>query len=351
VYLLSSTGRVDLATLPRFVSGVGLTEYHAPPSDTVPLVVQPLNGPALLAGRDGLLRARVVDEAAPDSVVAYLRPTAGGFFRGYRMQHDAGYEFEASIPAADLVVGPHEYVITVYHGGRPTTFPDSRPQAPWDWNYVGSTAWPLRVVGAATPLVLFDPATDVNLLAFSRVGDAGRRGLFRVGYSPVTARPLFHLELPSYPNGEALDDYTASLVVLDRVGPRLETITHAQALSIRARGIGPRQALHVTLMEDDGTSWTTAVPLDTAWVERTIPIADFVAGRGVLLPQGFPGTWNYWVGPAAGRGGPDDRLRLEHLERLQFSLRREDGVVGQPGEYGVEVEWVALHFRSEAPPR
>jgi hypothetical protein len=344
VYLLSASGNVDVASLPRFVSGVGLTEYHAPPADTVALVVQPLSDPVLLAGREGTLRARVVDVAAPDSVVAYVRPTAGGFFRGYRMRHDRDYEFVASIPAADLMAGPHEYVISAWRDGRPTTFPDGRSQAPWDWNYVGTSAWPLGVVEEGTPLVLFEPASDANMLAFSRVGDAGRRGLFRVGYSPATGLPSFHLELPSHSNGEPLADYTASLVLLDRVVPRRETIHTASALRVRARGIGPRQTLHLTLMEDDGTSWTTGLPLDTAWVERNIPLAGLTAGRGVLLPQGFPGTWNYWVTPAAGRGGATDRFRPAHLERLQLSLRREDGVAAGPGQYGVEVESVVMHF-------
>jgi hypothetical protein len=102
--------------------------------------------------------------------------------------------------------------------------------------------------------------------------------------------------------------------------------------------------LHVTLMEDDGTSWTTAIAVDSAWNERLIPLAQLAAGRGVLLPQGFPGEWNYWVGPAAGRGGAADRPRLDHVERLQLSLRREEGVSAKPGTYGVEVEWVALGF-------
>ena len=43
-----------------------------------------------------------------------------------------------------------------------------------------------------------------------------------------------------------------------------------------------------------------------------------------------------------------DRPRLEHLERLQLSLRHEDGVVVTPGRYGVEVEWVTLGFGSGA---
>jgi hypothetical protein len=50
------------------------------------------------------------------------------------------------------------------------------------------------------------------------------------------------------------------------------------------------------------------------------------------------------VGPAEDRGGKADRPRLDHLERLQLSLRREDGVVLRPDSYGVEVGWVTLEF-------
>jgi hypothetical protein len=50
------------------------------------------------------------------------------------------------------------------------------------------------------------------------------------------------------------------------------------------------------------------------------------------------------VGPAAGRGTAGDRPRLDHIERLQLSLRREAGVTISPGSYGVEVEWVTLAF-------
>src|SRR3989442_4072418 len=90
-------------------------------------------------------------------------------------------------------------------------------------------------------------------------------------------------------------------------------------------------------MEEDATSWSAAVPVDSSWSERALPLAAFTLGRGVLLPEGFPGEWNYWVGPAGGRGGSPDRLRLEHVERLQLSLRRNEG-------RGVEVESVVLGF-------
>jgi hypothetical protein len=97
-------------------------------------------------------------------------------------------------------------------------------------------------------------------------------------------------------------------------------------------------------MEDDGTSWSAAVPVDSSWSEQSISLAKFAIGRGVLLPQGFPGEWNYWVGPAEGRGDKGGLLRLDRVERLQLSLRREDGSVIRPDRYGVEVEWVSLEF-------
>jgi hypothetical protein len=64
----------------------------------------------------------------------------------------------------------------------------------------------------------------------------------------------------------------------------------------------------------------------------------------VKLPQGFPGEWNYWVGPAEDRGGAGDGPRLERVERLQLSLRREQGTTVTPDGYGVEVESVTLEF-------
>ena len=203
---------------------------------------------------------------------------------------------------------------------------------------------PYFAVSPRTPLVLFDPGSDVSRLAFTRIGDAGRRGLFRLALSEMTARPIFQLALPVDTSGWSPPDYTASLVITDRIGSRQETVAGADALQLRVRGLGPRQTLHVTLMEDDGTSWTTAVPVDSGWRESTLPLSNFTVGRGVLLPQGFPGQWSYWVGPAAGRGTTGDRMRLEHVERIQLSLRREDGVRVTPGSYGVELESITLRF-------
>jgi predicted alpha/beta superfamily hydrolase len=323
---------------------VGFAEYHPPPGDTLPPSVQSLAAPQYLAGRDAEIRARVVAVTPPDSATLFVRPRAGGFYRGVAMRRAGSYEYAATVPAAVLREGPHEFVITVFRGDAPITFPEGLPSLPWAWNYHGRASWKLDVVAPRSPLRLFDPGADAGRLAFTRIGDAGRRGLFRVAFSEVTGSPVFHLELPVDSSGWGPDDYTASLVIDDRVRARGETLGAAEALDLRLRGLGPRQVLHVTLMEDDGTSWTAAVPVDSAWTDRVVPLSAFTAGRGVLLPQGFPGQWSYWVGPADGRGVAGDRPRPDRLERLQLSLRREQGVTPAPGRYGIEVESVVLRF-------
>src|SRR2546428_6009697 len=346
VYVLSASGPVDPATLPARVGQVGFTESHAPPPDSFPPSVQPLAAPEYLVGRPAELAARVVDRTQPDSAKVFIRPTAGGFYQGFAMRPAGGYVYAASVPAAALREGPNAFVITLFRRDSVVTFPDGLHLLPTAWDYYGSASWKLDVVGAQTPLRLFDPSGDAARLAFTRIGDAGRRGLFRLTWSAITGEPVFHFELPVNASGAGPADYTASLVIRDRVRARQETIVGADEVRGRLRCLGLHQTLHVTLMEDDGTSWSAAVPVDSSWSEHSLPLAAFSLGRGVLLPEGFPGEWNYWVGPAAGRGGSGDRPRLERVERLQLSLRREEGggVTVTPGRYGVEVESIVLRF-------
>jgi len=293
---------------------------------------------------DDTISARIVDVTAPDSARLYIKPSAGGFFRGFAMKQTGGYTYAAALPAGTLTEGPWQLVITVFRGDSARTFPDGVAGKPADWDFSGERRWMLDVVSKTTPIRLFEPVRDAERLAFTRIGDAGRTGLFRLGMSPVTGRAVFHFELPVTASGWSPADYTASLTIKARIKARAETIAGADALHIRLRGLGAHQVLTVTLMEDDGTSWSAPVIADSTWSEVKIPLTSFTVSRGVLLPEGFPGEWNYWVGPAARRGGPGDHPRLDRIERLQLSLRKEEGVAVRPGSYGVEVESVALSF-------
>ena len=344
VYVLSAAGAVDAASLPARLGHLQFGEFYPPPADTLPTVVQPLVAAEYLAGRDAELKARIVAHPDLDSATLFVRRTAGDWYRAVAMRPAGPWEYAATVPANLLREGPYEFVITLYAGTTRTTYPEGTNRIPWAWDYYGRGSYRFDVVGPATPAVVFDPARDAGRLAFTRIGDAGRRGIFRLVPSAATGRTAFHLELPVDSAGRGPPDYTASLVIADRIRGRRETIAGAEALQLRLRGLGASQVLHVTLMEDDGTSWTTALTVDSSWSERSVPLSSLTAGRGVLLPQGFPGQWSYWVGPAEGRGGAGDRLRPERIERIQFSMRRENGVTALPGGYGVEIESATLSF-------
>ena len=60
---------------------------------------------------------------------------------------------------------------------------------------------------------------------------------------------------------------------------------------------------------------------DTTWSERTIPLARFRAARSAMLPEGFPGEWNYWLSAPPGRGGAGDAVRPGEIERVQLAVR------------------------------
>ncbi|HYJ78371.1 MAG TPA: hypothetical protein VEW03_02120, partial [Longimicrobiaceae bacterium] len=282
--------------------------------------------------------------APPDSVIAWVRPVGPGWFRRFPMRRVGAYDYRATVPADTFPEGVYRWVVSVRQGAATTTYPQGVSGAPWDWDFQADEFWHTTVVPPSAPLRLLRPAEDVPLLAFTRIGDGGRTGLFRLVNSAATGEPALHLELPVNDRGESPEDYTASLVVLDRIAGRGESLAGATGVRVRLRGIGARQRLHLTLMERDGTSWSAALEPGTAWSEPTIPLAAFRPARGVKLPLGFPGRWNYWVEPAAGRGAPGDALRLADVERLQLSLRREEGLAVQPGSYGVEVESVTVVF-------
>ena len=348
VYVLSARGPVARATLPAFVGRVRFGEYHGPPADTAPLTVALLPHGDQVAGQPFAVAAHVVDSVRPSAVTLWVRPTGTGRFRPYPMQPAAAYEYRAALAAGTLGEGVYEYAISVAHGDSVVTFPEGLHRRPTDWDFDGQQFWTTRVVRPEVALRLFAPAEDAVRMAFTRIGDGGRQGLFRLVPTGVAGAPVFHVELPVAAR-RPLDDYTASLVVEDRVAARGTSITRASGLTLRARALTAGQRVHVTLVEHDGTSWGAVIALDTAWAEHTVSLADLRPVRSAMLPEGFPGEWNYWLGPASGRGGAGDTLRRAAIERLQLSLRAADVSPAATAPAGVEVESVALTFPSDPP--
>ncbi|HEX6590360.1 MAG TPA: hypothetical protein VF039_15240, partial [Longimicrobiales bacterium] len=291
VYVLSADSSLALESMPDLVPGthVRFDEFVAPAPDSWPLYAGLLDAPEQhVAGESLSIRARVVPTFGdPDSVTLWVAPGGRSWFRPFPMTPSDAYEWSATVPADVLGAGVHQMMLSVKQGDSTTTFPSRVPRAPTSWDFGRQEAWRISVVSPTTALALLDAGRDVGELAFSRIGDGWREGVFRVALAEPTGEAALHLELPMNVGGISPEDYTTSLFVGDRIASRGESIDHADAVRLRIRGIGDHQVVHVTLVEDDGTSWSAPVAVwGTEWRELVIPLERFRGARGVKLPQG-----------------------------------------------------------------
>jgi hypothetical protein len=224
--------------------------------------------------------------------------------------------------------GEFQFSLEATIDGRVITFPkDSPVSSTRAESYVAS------VVSSRSSFPLFDPEKDIPHLAFSRSEEARNRIASPIEGS-VPGRHAFSFRFPL----EAMsEDFTASLYIGDRIADRGSTVKEAKFIRIHLKGVTAPTVFHLTLVEKDGAAWSQKVFASTAWGDVDIPLSGFLSSRSVMLPQGYPGTWSYWLSPPRHAAEID----LGNVERIQFSLRREDfgsieSLAGTKSSVGIE---------------
>jgi hypothetical protein len=308
-YLLSREGVKDRGKLPQRVGQIGLTEFICPPSPNLPLQILPHVRDTYSTDAALVVGAEAIDFTPPRLMTFHARVTGRASFRSFPLAPKRGYHYESTIPAGTFSAGALECYFTAATETGEVRFP-----AP------GEKTLTARLIAPGTPIALFDAEHDIGRLVFTRIGDGVRHGIFQRREATDTEPAALRLFFP-LGHDRTLDDYTASLAVKDGMLERRAQVVTASALQIRARSNLARQEIYLTLVEADGTSWCHRLTLSTNWQERVISVSEFELARGVKLPLGFPGRWNYWLKPAKGRGGPNDRPRLEAVEHFQMSFR------------------------------
>jgi hypothetical protein len=134
-----------------------------------------------------------------------------------------------------------------------------------------------------------------------------------------------------------------SLSVKEKIRARNGYLDNAKGITIRIRGDLMGQSAYLTLMESDGTAWSSLIDITEDWKELIIPFEKLRAGKGVLLPLGFPERWNYWVTPAQGRGGPEDNIKPEKIENVQLSIRPSGSELPEKDPL-IEVSLININF-------
>lgn len=303
VYLLSQDASVDLTLLPGRIGEIGLREFVCPAAPAMPAQIL-FEGPSeYVTGQPASVAVQVVDSDLPMEVALHYRAPGTAVFQTIPMSRNRAYRYTAMV--GFLFAANGNYYFTAQTKSGEVRFPAAN----------GLLA--VRTVAPSAPLRLFDASADIPALVYTRIGDTVRHGIFKTLPATATEPAALRLMLPLSMD-KTLDDYTASLAVKPRVTVRGELPKRAPALHIKARGSGGAPVVYVTLVESDGTAWSTRLEPADHWTDIVVPLSDLQLARAVKLPLGYPERWNYWTTPATNHREQVDPAAVEHV---QISLR------------------------------
>lgn len=323
VYTLTKQGLKIEEVPTEQVGGIPYGQFIVPAQENLPLEIAHEPIETVYSNKPLSIKTRLVDEERIDSVKLFIK-TKGSWFKSFDMESVNTYDYQVEIPQDFLESGYYEYMISVYQGNNVTTFPSELDKIPTDWDFYINDTWNLKVIDNKQPIGIFSPKDDLSKLSFTRIGDNIRSGIFTLLPTDKDDNGLIKLKIP-FNLDKNLEDYSFSLFVGDQI-KTLNNIDEIRGLSINGKGKGDA---YVTLIESDGTPWTARIPFNDKWQARTILISDFKIGKGIMLPQGFPGNWNYWLLPPDQRGGEDDSLNIGKVEQLQVSMRPDKNQNGE----------------------
>jgi len=330
VYVLHRKEVLNRNELPREVDGVGLDEFVCPIAPDFPAELLPRVNRVYLAHEPAVLAVDVIAAEAPSAVSVHFQGEGEGPVRTVELHSSGGFRYSVEVDSIGAAGTAIEFYFTAEVAGDLVRFPVE------EGSMLRAT-----VAGKGELMGLFAPDEDFQKLSYTRIGDGIRHGISErrpaTGSEPASLRLFLPLS-----RDRGLDDYTASMVVKERVLERTSVLSDKSVLQVKARGSRDGQQLHVTLVEADGTSWSVPVDLGEEWREFSVPLHQFKIARGVMLPLGFPGRWNYWLTPAQGRGGPEDQVRPLQIEQLQFSLRPDGSDTNGRGDEWADVASVSL---------
>lgn len=320
-------------------------EFHAPAATAgAPRIVHTPPAEAE-SGRPTPVRVTVSSAERPDSVVVFFvgGQGPGGWMPPVRLASSGGPVYTGELPARRP--GLLEYRITVFAGGRATSFPGAAPGVPWDWDFTGQGTFTVPVVEARHPLALFDAARDRHrMLLPSWFAYVRFRSDFVEGR---TAGDLaFRAEVPDF--GPEPHHFAARAHLSGPPPGRLAAFGPEAVLRVVARSAGrERDRLEVAITLADGSAWSAVVDTTPEWKTYEIPVASLRRSDLFLLPRPYPAFPPYRFRASGDAAAPD----LATLDGVQFAVGREHFAPEElDGTHGFEVESVELVPDREFPP-
>ena len=351
VWLLSAREHINRSTLPTRIARVGFAEYHLNERVSYPDLILPLSPAEYPAGRPVEIRARVANDVLPDEVSLWVR-AAGmrSFGKATPMHRSQGNDYVAVLASDVVSPGLHEYVVSARTGTRVLTFPGAVPKQPGDWPFHTDTFWSFRVIPAGTAMRLLNPNKDYARLSFVRPGEQFRVPFFQIVPGESADEAALSLSLPDL-GADTPERYAGALYVGDVIAARESDAARADSLEIKLRSLGgAHKTLQVTLVEQDGSAWSTPVVAGATWSTVAVPLGNLHISRSIHIPSPYPGLWNYWRASPANRGRAGDHIHVEDVERLQLAVTANAGETAGDDAKSVAVESIQLRFTNSNQP-
>jgi hypothetical protein len=345
VWLLSKGAAPERSALPAQLHRVGFDEYHVNERQSYPDLVLSLTPQEFVAGAPFSLRVRVANDVLPDQVRLWMRAAGTtAFGPPVDMRRERGNDYVAPFAADALAPGLYEYAVSTQTGARISSFPGGVAGEPHQWPFRLDHSWTLRLTPPGTAIRLFNPRTDYAQLSFVRPGEQHRDAFFRLSPGNSSDESALTLDLPEL-GRDTPARYAAALYIGDVLAAHASDAPQADALQVTLRADrGTRKSLEITLVEKDGTAWSTTMQAGAEWARVRVPLASLRAGGSIHIPSPYPGLWNYWRASAQGRGGSNDRPALAQLERLQLTVMANQGERAGEDASGVSVQSIELGF-------
>jgi hypothetical protein len=348
IWLLHSREQIDQASLPARIDRVDFSEYHVNKPVAYPDFVGSLAPKEYMSGSRIEIRARVANSVVPDAVNLWIRAAGMRFSgKGIPMTRFQGNDYVAVVEPDVLAPGLYEYAVSTITGARATTFPGSVPRQPIDWPFRTDTLWSFRVTPSGTPMRLLNPKEDYMRLSFLRPGEQYRMPFFQIAPGESADESALSLALPDLGN-DTPQRYAAALFVGDIVAARKADAPRAKSLDVKLRAVGgARKTILVTLIEQDGSAWSTSAVAGSSWSTVTVPLEKFRLSRSIHIPSPYPGLWNYWRESPPGRSPGREGIRVQDVERLQLTVTPNTGENSNDDARGAAVESIRLTFAGE----
>jgi hypothetical protein len=314
-YLLTRTGKTSKYSADQRWNNILLGEFAAPAETLTERYVFHKPAQEIVVQNEYTIKATIASAQKPDRAEVILW---GSGFRQYTvpLKHVGGYEYQARIAGEDIKEGFFKYFIAVKFGAEAFTYPSGLQTHPWDWDFYDRSAYTVRVVKEASPVYLFNAATD-----HEKLSRQWTRGSMVIPLEPGKSLIAVQIEKlfipdPENMNGEKISDYSMRFYFGDKIGGRKADIEKKEKIVFRGQSLGDSLTkVQVTLIQSDGAAFGAIVTLQKELGDYVIDLKTLKNVKIITLPRPYPTFLPYNF-----EGATVSKFDLSKIESLQISI-------------------------------